>query len=152
MANQNGEMGHTYSATLFHVVFSTKERRNAIQEPPKLWAYIAGTARNLDYEPVAIGGTENHVHMLLRLPANVPVAEAAQKVKANSSRWLGENAAWLGWQHGYSAFSVSPSNIDAVRRYVQKQPEHHRRHSFEEEFVALLAKSGIPFEKATVFE
>jgi len=82
-------MGHTYTSTLFHVVFSTKERRAIIKQPEALWAYIAGTARNLDYEPVAIGGTENHVHMLLRLPAQVAVAEATQKLKSNSSRWLG---------------------------------------------------------------
>jgi len=145
-------MGHTYTSTWFHVVFSTKERRPVIKEPEKLWAYIAGTARNLDYEPVAVGGTEDHVHMLLRLPAHTPVAEATQKLKANSSRWLGENGTWYGWQHGYGAFTVSASNVDGVRQYVQNQPEHHRRRSFEEEFVALLAKSGISFDIAEVFE
>ena len=145
-------MGHTYTSTLFHVVFSTKERRAVIAEPAKLWAYVAGTARNLDYEPLAIGGTDNHLHLLLRLPAHVSVADAAQKLKANSSRWLGENGMWFGWQHGYGAFSVSPSNVDAVKRYVQNQPEHHRRRSFEDEFMALLAKSGIMFDKAAVFE
>src|SRR5271166_5169351 len=145
-------MGHTYTSTLFHVVFSTKERRALIKEPEKLWAYIAGTARNLGYEPMAVGGTENHLHLLLRLPGHVAVAEAAQKLKANSSRWLGENGTWFGWQHGYGAFSVSPSNLEAVRRYVQTQPEHHRRHSFEDEFVALLVKSGVTFDKAGLFE
>jgi REP element-mobilizing transposase RayT len=145
-------MGHTYSAILFHIVFSTKERRATIKEPDKLWAYIAGIARNLCYEPLAVGGTENHVHLLLRLPPNVAVADATQKLKANSSRWLGESGAWLGWQQGYGAFSVSPSNIDAVRRYIQNQPEHHRRRSFENEFMALLAKSGIMFDRATLFE
>jgi len=145
-------MGHTYSSTTFHVVFSTKERREIIKEPAKLWAYVAGTARNLGYEPLAVGGTENHLHMLLRVPAHVAAAEAAQKLKANSSRWLGESGAWFGWQHGYAAFSVSPSNVDAVRRYIQNQPEHHRQHSFEEEFLALLARSGITFKKTEVFE
>jgi len=145
-------MGHAYTSTFFHVVFSTKERRAVITEPEKLWAYIAGTARNLDYEPLAIGGTENHLHLLVRLPAHVPVADAAQKLKANSSRWLGENGTWFGWQHGYAAFSVSPSNVDGVRRYIQNQPEHHRRRSFDEEFVALLSRSGIAFERAEVFE
>jgi len=150
--NHNCEMGHTYTSTLFHIVFSTKERRSAIKEPAKLWAYVAGTARKLGYEPLAVGGTENHLHMLLRLPAHVAAAEAAQKLKANSSRWLGESGLWLGWQQGYGAFSVSPSNVDAVRRYIQNQPEHHRRHSFEEEFVALLARSGVTFDKAELFE
>jgi len=145
-------MGHTYASTLFHVVFSTKERRHAIDQPAKLWPYVAGTARKLGYEPLAIGGTENHLHMLLRLPAHIAVSDAAQKLKANSSRWLGENGSWCGWQHGYGAFSVSPSNVDAVRRYIQNQPEHHRRRNFEEEFLALLVRSGITFNKAEVFE
>ncbi len=145
-------VSHTYSSTLFHIVFSTKERRTAIQEPPKLWAYVAGTARNLGYEALAIGGTENHLHMLLRLPAHIPIADAAQKLKSNSSRWLRENRSWPGWQQGYGAFSVSRSNVDAVRHYIQNQPEHHRRHSFEEEFLTLLTKSGIAFNKAEVFE
>ena len=150
--NHNRGMGHTYSATTFHVVFSTKERRGNIKDPAKLWAYVAGTARNLGYEPLAVGGTENHLHMLLRLPAHIAPAVAAQKLKANSSRWLGESESWFGWQQGYGAFSVSPSNVDAVRRYIQNQPEHHRRHSFEEEFLALLARSGITFNKTEVFE
>ena len=145
-------MAHSYSSILFHVVFSTKERRALIHEPVKLWAYVAGTARKLNYEPLAVGGTQNHLHLLVRLPAQIPVAEAAQKLKANSSRWLKENGSWLGWQQGYGAVSVSPSNVDAVRRYIQNQPEHHRRRSFEEEFLALLVRSEITFEKAEVFE
>src|SRR5271157_3005270 len=84
-------MSHTYTSTLFHVVFSTKERRRAIAEPPKLWAYVAGVARNLRYDALAVGGTENHVHILLRLPGQIAVAEAVQKLKSNSSRWLREN-------------------------------------------------------------
>jgi putative transposase len=144
-------MSHTYTSTLFHVVFSTKERRTAIAEPAKLWAYLAGVARNLDYEALAIGGTQNHVHVLLRLPSCVPVSEAVQKLKTNSSRWLRENGRWLGWQEGYGAFSVSASNVDAVRRYIQNQPEHHRRRSFEDEFVVLLEKSGVAFDRAEVF-
>jgi putative transposase len=145
-------MGHAYTATLFHIVFSTKERRSAIKEPARLWAYVAGTARKLGYEPLAVGGTDNHLHLLLRLPGHVAAADAAQKLKANSSRWLGEGGSWSGWQQGYGAFSVGSSSVDAVRRYIQNQPEHHRRHSFEEEFVALLARSGITFNQAEVFE
>ena len=71
-----------------------------------------------------------------------PSPRLSRSLKSNSSRWLRENGGWLGWQEGYGAFSVSASNVDAVRRYIQNQPEHHRRRSFEDEFVALLAKSG----------
>ena len=112
----------------------------------------AGTARNLNYEPLAIGGTENHLHMLLRLPAHVPVAEAAQKLKSNSSSWLREEEFLARMAGGLRRVFGQSSNIDGVRRYIQNQPEHHRRHSFEEEFLALLAKSGVIFNKAEVFE
>ena len=139
-------MSHTYTSTLFHVVFSTKERQPAISDPPKLWAYIAGVARNLDYEALAIGGTQNHIHLLVRLPSDVSVSQAVQKLKSNSSRWLRENGLWFGWQEGYGAFSVSASNVDAVRHYIQNQAEHHRRRSFEDEFVALLDRSGATFK------
>jgi REP-associated tyrosine transposase len=145
-------MSHAYTSTLFHVVFSSKEHRSAIAEPAKLWAYVGGVARNLHYEPLAIGGTENHVHVLVRLPADVSVSEAVQKLKSNSSRWIRKAGAWPGWQEGYGAFSVSPSNVDTVRRYIQNQAEHHRRRSFEEEFLALLLKSGVTFSRAEVFD
>jgi REP element-mobilizing transposase RayT len=144
-------MGHTYTSTLFHIVFSTKERQPVIAEPAKLWAYMAGVARNLDYEAFAIGGTQNHVHLLVRLPSDVSVSQAVQKLKSNSSRWLRENGSWFGWQQGYGAFSVSASNADAVRHYIQNQAEHHRRRSFEDEFVALLENSGLTFNRAEIF-
>ena len=144
-------MSHTYTSTLFHVVFSTKERQPAISDPPKLWAYIAGVARNLDYEALAIGGTQNHIHLLVRLPSDVSVSQAVQKLKSNSSRWLRENGLWFGWQEGYGAFSVSASNVDAVRHYIQNQAEHHRRRSFEDEFVALLDRSGATFKSGRDF-
>lgn len=81
-----------------------------------------------------------HANPRLRLP----------RLTSNHSRWLREDGSWPGWQQGYGAFSVSPSNVDAVRHYIQNQPEHHRRYSFEEEFLAMLAKSGIAFNKAEV--
>jgi REP element-mobilizing transposase RayT len=91
-------MPHAYTSNLFHIVFSTKERLPGIREPAKLWAYLAGVARNLNFEPLSIGGTENHVHVLLRIPNDVTLAEAVQKLKSNSSRWLRENGRWFGWQ------------------------------------------------------
>ena len=112
-------------------MFSTKERQPAISDPPKLWAYIAGVARNLDYEVLAIGGTQNHIHLLVRLPSDVSVSQAVQKLKSNSSRWLRENGLWFGWQEGYGAFSVSASNVDAVRHYIQNQAERSEEHTSE---------------------
>jgi putative transposase len=145
-------MSHTYTSAWFHAVFATKGREASIAEPLKLWAYLAGTPRNLHFDSVVVGGTENHVHMLLKLPSDVCIAEAVKKLKSNSSRWLREWDGWHVWQEGYGAFSVSASNRDAVRRYIHNQPEHHGLHSFEEEFRAMLARSGEKFNPSEIFD
>ena len=146
-------MSHAYSAAYFHYVFSTKDRRDSIpiELLPKLWAYVEGTAKNLGIVPIAVGGTRNHMHLLLRLKPNMPVAEAVQKLKANSSRWMGEHGLIFEWQKGYAALSVSSSLVGAVRAYVLNQEEHHRKRSFEEEFLVLLQKAGIPHDQKHVF-
>jgi REP element-mobilizing transposase RayT len=126
-------------------VFSTKGRRDSIPNEmrQKLWAYLIGTARNLAVIPIAVGGTTNHVHLLLELKATMPVAQAVQKLKANSSRWMGEQGIDFEWQKGYAVLTVSPSDVPRVRAYVRNQEQHHRRQTFEEEFLALLKRAGI---------
>ena len=146
-------MSHAYSAAYFHCVFSTKDRRDSIpvELRTKLWAYVEGTARNLGIVPVAVGGTSNHAHLLLRLKPNMPVAEAVQKLKANSSRWMGEHGLAFEWQKGYAALSVSASLVGDVRTYVLNQEEHHQKRTFEEEILILLQKAGIPHDERHVF-
>jgi REP-associated tyrosine transposase len=150
---ENGAMSHTYAATYFHCIYSTKERKDLIPDNlrPKLWAYMEGIAKNLGIVPVAIGGTSNHAHLLLGLKPNMSIAEAVQKLKANSSRWMGEHNLPFEWQKGYAALSVSPSLVGSVRAYVLNQEEHHRKRSFEEEFLALLRKAGIDRDEKHVF-
>jgi putative transposase len=146
-------MSHTYCVAYFHCIFSTKDRKNIIPDDlrPRLWAYIGGTAKNLGIIPVAIGGTANHAHLLLGLKASMTVSEAVQKLKANSSRWMGEHAFAFEWQKGYAALSVSPSLVGSVRTYVLHQGEHHRKRSFEEAFLALLKKSGATHDAKRLF-
>jgi REP element-mobilizing transposase RayT len=146
-------MSHTYIANYVHCVFGTRERQNLIpaELQPKFCAYLIGIAKNLRVTLIAVGGTSNHVHLLLALPPTMPIAEAVQKLKANSSRWLGEHGLNFGWQEGYGAFSVSPSLVDTVQAYVRNQEEHHRKRNFEEEFEALLRKSGITFDAKRLF-
>jgi putative transposase len=146
-------MAHTYTANFVHCVFSTKNRQNSIptELQEKLWAYILGIANNLKMKALAIGGTENHVHALVGLPTTMPVAEAVQKLKANSSRWLGEQGIKFQWQDGYGAFSVSPSLLGTVQAYIRNQKEHHQKRSFEDELRALLDKSGVPYDAETLF-
>jgi putative transposase len=136
-------MAHTYTANFVHCVFSTKNRLTLIPDKleEQLWAYILGIANNLKLKTLAVGGTGDHVHVLVGIPTNLTVAEAVQKLKANSSRWLGENGISFQWQEGYGAFSVSPSMLATVQKYIRSQKEHHRRRSFEEELRALLDRA-----------
>jgi putative transposase len=100
---------------------------------------------------VAVGGRENHIHILIAPPATMPLAVAIQKLKANSSRWLSEQGLRFEWQKGYGAFSVSASLVETVKSYIRNQEEHHRKRTFEEEFLALLKKSGVACDAEHLF-
>ncbi len=146
-------MSHSYSQNHLHVVFSTKERQKLItlQMQPKLWSYMGGIGRNHGFLVLANGGIANHVHLLIQLPPALALAKALSLLKANSSRWMNEHGIKFAWQEGYGAFSVSASNLAAVERYIQNQAAHHRKISFEQEFIALLRKHRIEFDPKYVF-
>ena len=141
-------MAHSFSRIHLHLVFSTKDRRNAIAKEwqPRLWAYLGGICRNHEIIPLVIGGTENHVHLLIQLPPTIAPAKAVALLKANSSKWMGEQGHAFSWQEGYGAFSVSSSNLDQVIRYIQDQDAHHRKTNFEDEFRALLRKHRVEYD------
>lgn len=147
-------MSHSYVSNRLHVVFSTKERRKLIGQEieRELWAYIVGVGRNHQLPISAVGGIEDHVHILLELPGTVTLSKAVQLIKANSSKWLNETSArGFAWQEGYAAFSVSASNVQSVIHYIDNQREHHKKQTFEEEFIALLRKHGVEYDPKYVF-
>jgi putative transposase len=146
-------MSHSYVATFAHCVFSTKDRKNSIpvELQPKLWAYPIGIAKNLQITMIAVGGMPNHIHLLIAVPPAMALSVAIQKLKANSSRWMGEQGLAFEWQKGYAAFSVSPSLVETVTSYIRDQERHHRVRNFEEEFIALLKKSGIEYDAEQLF-
>jgi REP element-mobilizing transposase RayT len=137
-------MGHRYAATFFHCVFSTKHRVPEIREPERLWSYLLGIARNHKIEMQAVGGTKDHVHLIVTPPSTMPISEAVQKLKSNSSRWLRENQLWSGWQEGYGVFSVSPTALPSVKEYIRIQGQHHARRNSREEFLMMLRQAGVP--------
>jgi putative transposase len=147
------QMAHKYPNILVHCVFSTKERKNLIPDEmiPKLCKYFAGIGRNHGIPVLAAGGISNHSHLLIALPADVSVAKAIQVLKANSSRWLHEHGLEFAWQEGYAAFSVSSSNRDAVKEYIEHQAQHHQKRSYEGEFELMLRKSGIAIDPKEAF-
>jgi len=143
-------MAHTHTCNLIHCVFSTKERTNSIPDPPRLWQYAGGIARQKNILLLAAGGTSNHLHLLIALPPTLPLSKAVQEFKGNISRWLNELKPPFAWQQGYSAFSVSQSQRQTVIDYIDRQAEHHAKWSFEQEYLALLKKSGIAYDERFV--
>jgi REP element-mobilizing transposase RayT len=115
-------MPHTYSTNLVHCIFSTKNRADSIPDDTRgqLYAYLAGVARNLEINILEMGGTANHIHMLIAVPPKRPLSDLVRDLKANSSRWMSENGPRFSWQEGFGAFSVSPSQVAAVKTYIQK--------------------------------
>jgi putative transposase len=148
-------MANTYTSLNFHFVFSTKNRENMIDSKIKsrLYDYLAGIARENKMTPLAIGGTGNHVHLLLSISPVVNISKCIQVIKAGSSKWVHEEfpkRSGFAWQLGYSGFSVSPRNIQNVMNYIENQEEHHRLRSFEEEYIGFLKESGIDYEEKYV--
>src|SRR5208283_4295536 len=144
-------MPHALTSNLLHCVFSTKDRANSIPDPQALGRYLGGVAREKSIPLLMAGGTKNHLHLLLALPAAMPLAKAVQDLKGNSSRWLNQHGSRFAWQEGYAAFSVSASNKRAVMEYIAEQARHHAKRSFEQELVAMLRKSEIDYDPRFIF-
>ena len=144
-------MSHTHASNLVHCVFSTKGRANLIEHPDSLCRYISGIAHAKHITLLAAGGTANHLHLLISLPPSMPLAQALRDLKGNSSRMIGEMGQRFAWQGGYGAFSVSHSQRQVVADYIANQAEHHRKWSFEQEFLTLLRKAGVEYDRRFVF-
>jgi putative transposase len=116
----------------------------------RLWPYLGGIARENKMKALAVGGTTDHMHVLISLPATLSVAKAVQLLKGNSSKWIHDTFPKLRsfeWQQGYGAFSIGVSGVDATVRYICNQSEHHRTRTFKEEFISMLRKHGFDFDE-----
>jgi len=147
----------SYVSAYFHCVFSTKGRRLQITPAlgERLWPFLGGIARQNRMKAVAIGGVEDHVHLLLSLPSTLAIAKALQLIKGGSSKWVHESFPehrLFGWQEKYGAFGVSVSQLDRIIEYIRNQREHHRRVTFQEEFLALLKKHRIEYDERYVWD
>ncbi len=147
----------SYVSSYHHCVFSTKERRPLITAPlrERLWPFLGGIARQNKMCALEIGGVADHVHILLSTPATMPIAKAMQLIKGGSSKWIHENfpdQRLFAWQEKYGAFSVSVSQLDTIIAYIKKQPEHHRKMTFQEEFTALLKKHKMEYDERYLWD
>jgi len=150
-------MANTYSNLFYHIVFSTKGRKDFIdpQIENRVWAYIGGIARKHGMSALQVGGIENHIHALtMAKPIHSP-SQIAQWLKGESSKWIHETFPGLSdfaWQDGYGVFSVSKSNVPDVIEYIKNQREHHTRQTFEDEYISLLKLNGIEYNERYVFD
>ena len=136
-------VSHNRVSVRVHCIFSTKDRdcRIPADLQARAWAFIGGIARNIGATAIAVGGIEDHVHVLLLLPPTMALSAATQKIKSNSSRWIHEQTGRrFEWQEGYAAFSVGIAQTDQTVEYILHQREHHARSGFAQELARILAK------------
>ena len=150
-------MPQSFSKALLHLVFSTKNRERIILKniQPKLYAYLAGTCRELGCEAYRVGGTGNHVHIACTLSRTITIAKLTEEIKKSSSAWIkkqNETLNFFAWQAGYGAFSLGPSQLNALINYIDNQQRHHQQKTFKEELKALLLKYGIEYDERYLWD
>jgi REP element-mobilizing transposase RayT len=151
-------MPQSLANVLVHVIFSTKERRSFLQNVSirqETSSYLAGILRNLECRPVVVGCVSDHVHILCSLSRNISLADLVEEVKKSSSKWVktrGADFHDFQWQNGYGVFSVSPSNVNEVRAYIERQEDHHKATSFQEEFRRFLERHTVEYDERFVWD
>ena len=141
----------SYTNLLYHIVYATKQRALMITPTlrPRLHEYLGGIVRGIEGVALEVNGTDDHVHLLVRIKPVISVSEFLSKLKSNSSGWAKrQTLGRFAWQARFGGFTVSESQVERVRRYISKQEEHHRKISFEEEFKALLKAHRVEFDEA----
>jgi len=148
-------MSQSYTNLIYDIVFSTKNRESLITDEikPRLYEYIGGILRNKDGIALAIGGMNDHIHVLAKLHPDVSLSNLLRDLKANSSGWMHKifpEMKDFSWQRGYGAFTVSVSQIEVVQQYIGNQEKHHAKFSFRDEFIKLLRVNQIEFDERYV--
>ena len=121
----------------------------------ELHRYLGGILTNHDCQPLIIGGVEDHIHILSTLSRTCQASEMVKEVKRCSSLWLKTKSSDLSdfaWQNGYGIFSISFSQIEAVKNYIARQEEHHRKVTFQDEFRELLRRYEVEFDERYVWD
>ena len=148
----------SHQQLLYHVVFSTKERRPFLKNPEfrdSVWRYMTGVAANLQGHALRVGGYFDHAHLLLRIPAKIAVADFIRQLKASTSKHINEQqdaGLKFHWQDGYGAFTVSRSKIEAVQAYIDCQIEHHQVRTFQDEYLKMLADHEVDYDPKYLWE
>lgn len=150
-------MGQSLVQIYVHVVFSTRDRAPLISPGIRtpLFGFLGEFLNRAGCPCVAVGGVADHVHLVFRLGKGVDIQHLVGDLKSRSSLWVKESYPGhenFYWQRGYAAYSLSNGHVDAARRYVQDQEQHHRQESFADELRRILGKNGIEFDERYVWD
>ncbi|MFN8358813.1 MAG: IS200/IS605 family transposase [Candidatus Kapaibacterium sp.] len=150
-------MSNTFSQIYIHIVFAVKGRANLIQNQWKdeLYKYICGIVNNNHQKVYSINGMPDHVHILISIKPNCLLSDFVRDIKASSSKWINSKNIIRGkfqWQEGFGAFSVSQSQVDKVIAYIENQEQHHKKVTFQKEYIELLHSYNIEFNEKYVFD
>ena len=150
-------MGQSLVKNYLHIVFSTKHRKPMITEAieSELYAYLGGICKNLECQPIKIGGYHDHIHILCMLSQKMALMKLLEETKSHSSKWIktkGEEFSHFYWQNGYGAFSVNPAEVDIVINYIANQKVHHDKKSFQDEYRGFLKKYDVEYDERYVWD
>ena len=150
-------MSQSLSKVYVHIVFSTKNHQNLIDDKieSSLYEYLGGICKDLECYPIQVGGYKNHVHILCLLSRKIAQMKLLEELKKGSSKWIktkGENYKNFYWQDGYGIFSVNPSEVDVAKNYIKNQKEHHKNISFKDELRAFFKKYNVEYDERYVWD
>jgi len=150
-------MANTYTQIHIHAVFAVQNRLSLIlkQWQDELYKYITGIITNNGHKLLQIGGMPDHIHVLFGMRPTQSLSDLMKDIKGGSSLWINEKKLVRGkfsWQEGYGAFSYGKSQIDGVIKYIQQQEQHHKKRSFEEEYIELLKLFNVEFNEKYILK
>ncbi len=150
-------MANTYIKILLHIVFAVKNRNGLISPlwRERLYAYISSILRAKGDFPLAIGGTDDHIHIFFTYNARETVPNIVREIKSGTSKYINENRLTplrFEWQKGYACFSYSQSQTDAVVKYINNQNQHHKGYTLTDEIKNVLTKFGIEYDERYIFQ
>jgi REP element-mobilizing transposase RayT len=150
-------MPQSIAYNYLHITFSTKYRVPIIDEAieEELFKYIGGICKNLECNPIKVGGYRDHIHILCVLSRKIALMNLLEEIKSHSSKWIktkGDKYKNFYWQRGYGSFSVNPAEIDVVVRYIENQAEHHKKKTFQDEYIAFLKKYNAEYDERYLWD
>jgi len=150
-------VANTYTQIYIQVVFAVEGRQNLIapEHNDELQKFITGIVSGQKQKLIAINNMPDHLHLLVGLRPDSSLSDLVRDVKAGSSKFINEKhwvAGRFSWQEGFGAFSYSRSQLGAVIRYIENQQKHHAKKSFHEEYIELLEKFNVDYDKKYIFK